>query len=167
MPVAVRNLEDGPAVFSDLDNGIQLEWQGKGDGAGEDVQYVPDALMQNIAFTKAMRNGIFALVTEDEAIEAVAQQQVSQEAKRADAASSARATLSPEVDNDLIQVNCIGPSTRGTGTCGEPLTVRAKASGDAPHLCPRHKALVSQYALAEVNGTITWVRATVAPRESQ
>ena len=62
MPLLVRNNEDGPAVFTDFANNIAIEWQSKGDAAGEDIQQVPESMLENPAFTKALNRGIFEVV---------------------------------------------------------------------------------------------------------
>lgn len=63
MTMLVRNMEGGPTVFADIPNNISVEWQGAGDKAGNDVQFVPDALAENVNFIKALQRGI--LVVED------------------------------------------------------------------------------------------------------
>lgn len=74
MPVAIQNLESGPTVFSDLKENIAIEWQGQGDPAGGDVQYVPDSVLENVHFLKAINRGVFLRVDEDEAEERFAAQ---------------------------------------------------------------------------------------------
>lgn len=61
MPVLVRNSEKGPSVFSDPSANIAIEWQGAGDPNGEDVQHVPDSLIDNVNFLKALQRGIFVV----------------------------------------------------------------------------------------------------------
>lgn len=61
MPVLVRNTEEGPSVFSDPAKNIAIEWQGKGDPSGEDVQHVPDEVIDNVNFLKALQRGIFVV----------------------------------------------------------------------------------------------------------
>lgn len=59
MPTLVRNVETGPTVFSDLGEGINIEWAGAGDPGGGDVQHVPDEVVtKNVQFLKAIQNGI-------------------------------------------------------------------------------------------------------------
>lgn len=59
MPVAVRNNEKGPSVFSDPASNIAIEWAGLGDAEGGDIQLVPDSLMSDINFMRAINRGIF------------------------------------------------------------------------------------------------------------
>lgn len=61
MPVLVRNTETGPSVFSDTAKNIAIEWQGAGDPDGEDVQNVPDEVIDNVNFLKALQRGIFVV----------------------------------------------------------------------------------------------------------
>lgn len=61
MPVLVRNTEGGPSVFSDTSKNIAIEWQGAGDPNGEDVQNVPDEVVDNVNFLKALQRGIFVV----------------------------------------------------------------------------------------------------------
>lgn len=165
MPVMVRNKEAGPTVFSVPEDNIQVEWQGAGDPSGGDVQYVPDALVNNVQFSKAIRQGIFVIETEA-AAEIEAQAQAHQDRK---AASEAAATSTIEVttNNDLVQAPCVGPAARGNGTCDAPVPVRDKDKANAPVLCSRHASLAPQFALTEVDGQSVWVRTTLAPREKQ
>ena len=167
MPVLVRNKEAGPTVFSVPEAGIQLEWQGAGDPAGGDVQYVPDDLLKNIQFTKAIRQGIFAVETEADGQASVDAQAEAHQQKREAAAANAAAAIDVTVNNDLVQVECVGPANKGNGTCGEPVAVKEKEAANAPVLCPRHKSLAPQYVLTEADGKPAWVRTTLAPREKQ
>lgn len=61
MPVLVRNAEKGPSVFSDPSKNIAIEWQGAGDPSGEDLQQVPDEVLDNVNFLKALNRGIFVV----------------------------------------------------------------------------------------------------------
>lgn len=76
MPVLVRNKEGGPAVFSDITNNIAIEWQGAGDKNGEDLQQVPDALLENVNFLKALNRGVFVVEEASPETRALLDQQV-------------------------------------------------------------------------------------------
>ena len=167
MPVLVRNKEAGPTVFSVPEAGIQLEWQGAGDPAGADVQYVPDELLQNIQFSKAIRQGIFTVETEADAEAEMDAQAAALQNRRAAAEASAVESIDQVVNNDMVQASCIGPANKGNGNCGEPVAVKEKEAANAPVLCPRHKSLAPQYVLTEADGKPAWVRTTLAPREKQ
>lgn len=164
MPVLVRNMEAGPTVFSIPENNIQIEWQGAGDPNGGDVQHVPDVLLENVQFTKGVRRGLFVIEKNDDALDL---QDNAHRQQREQQAASAVETLDPEVNNDLIQASCIGPSNKGNGTCGEPVAVKEKTQNEKPVLCPRHAALAPQFALTEQDGKPVWTRSTLAPRERQ
>jgi hypothetical protein len=164
MPVLVRNTEAGPTVFSIPENNIQIEWQGAGDPGGGDVQPIPDILAENVQFTKMLRRGLFTIETDDAALDLQAE---AHQQKRDAATASAAATLDPEVNNDLIQAECVGPAARGTGTCGKPVPVREKTQFEKPILCPQHAGLAPEFALLEEDGKPVWKRSTLAPRERQ
>lgn len=62
----VRNTQRGPTVFSDSAANISIEWQGAGDQFGGDVQPVPEVLMENVNFLRAVQLGTF-VIEEDSA----------------------------------------------------------------------------------------------------
>ena len=94
MPVLVKNTKLGPTVFTDKLNDLVVEWQGRGNRDGEDVQQVPDSMLQNMNFMRAIRSGILSVVNvegdEAEALlarQGVAyQERVEEEARRANSA---------------------------------------------------------------------------------
>lgn len=75
MPVLVQNLEPGPTVFTDLPKNLIIEWQGAGDKFGDDVQQVPDDIVDNMNFAKAVRSGIFEIVQASDEVQAKLQRQ--------------------------------------------------------------------------------------------
>lgn len=157
MPVAVRNKQTGPTVFSIL-NGeghatLQLEWQGIGDPNGGDVQYVPDSAVKDVQFDKMIRRGVLEIIEEDAAESAMDKQAESYRERTEAASQAATATIDQKANNDLVQASCIGPSTRGTGECGEPVAVRESElkANERPILCPRHASLAPQYARVETD----------------
>lgn len=71
----VKNNETGPTVFSDLGENVQIEWQGKGDAAGRDLQRVPDKLMENVDFRRTLDRGILEVVESTPEMEAKIKEQ--------------------------------------------------------------------------------------------
>lgn len=89
MPVLVRNTESGPAVFSDPAKNIAVEWQGSGDKNGEDVQHVPDEVLDNVNFLKALQRGIFEVVEASPEVQERLDRQVSAYQQRRAASAQA------------------------------------------------------------------------------
>lgn len=174
MPVLVRNTEAGPTVFTDTNTNTQVEWQGADDPSGEDVQQVPDALIENVAFLRAVNRGILVVEEASDATrEALARQTESWQARRKRAEDASTDAMDEQANNDLIQMPCIGPSQRGSGECGEPVPVREKQKHDKPVLCSRHAALTPQYVFHETDQMVDgvpvkkWTRSMVTGRERQ
>jgi len=174
MPFAVRNLEAGRAVFSDPTHNIALEWSGAGDIDGNDIQQVPDELAQNVNFLRAVQKGIFAVEEADEAIRAALDKQTTSWRRKSDEAKEASAAvIDPEARNDLVQMECVGPSQRAGVNCGTAVLVREKVIGEKPPLCERHKKLVNEYVMTQTDKIVDgkaetkWVRAVQGAREFQ
>jgi len=75
MPVAVRNLKNTVTTFNDPPSKVNLEWAPKEDKNGNDIQVVPDAVLEHPSFLRAVGIGIFEIVEDDDAIkESVAAQ---------------------------------------------------------------------------------------------
>jgi len=89
MPTLVRNTEKGPTVFSDISKNIAIEWQGAGDPNGEDVQHVPDEVIENVNFLKSLRRGIFVVEEASDAMKAHLAKQVDAYRSRRDSADEA------------------------------------------------------------------------------
>lgn len=89
MPALVRNTEKGPAVFSDISKNIAIEWQGAGDPNGEDVQHVPDEVIENVNFLKSLHRGIFVVEQASEEMKAHLDKQVAAYRNRRDSADEA------------------------------------------------------------------------------
>lgn len=173
MPFAVRNLEPGRAVFSDLTKNIALEWAGAGDLDGNDIQQVPDELADNVNFLRALQKGLFKVEEAPAALkEALEKQTASWTRKREQQETLTKESISEEANNDLITTPCIGPGARG-GQCGEGVVVKEKTMGEKPPLCDKHRGLAAEYVMTEtdkiVNGKAqkTWSRAGLAVREVQ
>jgi len=180
MPVAVRNLKTGPTVFSILEGdlkGTQIEWKGKGDPAGEDIQEIPDILLEDIRFRRAMQRGILEQVTREEAAQAILQQGESARSQQEEWAATAAGSIDQQANNDMVTLSCIGPNGRGSGLCGAPVAVREIRQDEAPPLCSPHAHLATEF-VQETTGQmiqrggalvpeIRWIRSTMGRRETQ
>lgn len=171
----VRNLQPGPTVFADKASDTSIEWAGRDDPSGDDLQQVPEALLKdNIQFLRAVQRGVFEVVDPSEDTKALLDRQVNawKERQSADTAQ-AQASIDPAANNDIISVPCVGPNSRGNGDCGEPVTVREKQSADRPPLCPMHESLASSFAMIQTDKIVEgkaetkWVRSSTEPRERQ
>lgn len=107
MPVLVRNTTTGPTVFSDPPNNIAIEWAGKDDPQGGDVQHVPDALVtENTQFLKAIQNGILEVVQASEETEEKLRRQVAAyREKTAQTAQIGQDALDPSDEQPLVQAH--------------------------------------------------------------
>lgn len=171
----IRNTEGGPAVFTDAVSKFQQEWAGAGDPSGGDVQAVPTSIVNgNVNFRKMMTRGIF--VKEDEALAGAAQsaQVDSAAAARQAQDDQIRASIKRESTNDLVQVMCVGPASRGTGKCNTPVPVRESQRDTIPPLCGSHEGLRSEYVLTDTDDLdnegkplMVWTRTPMGPRERQ
>lgn len=179
MPVAVRNLKTGPTVFSILEgeNKIQVEWKGKGDPYGEDVQEVPDSLLEDTRFRRALTRGVLERVDREEADGFIARQSQGAREREDAAAQAAVQAIDPAANNDLVSLPCQGPNERGTGECGAPVPTREKDKGDAPVLCSQHESLAFQFVQVPTGQMVDkgdslvpeqhWVRSVLGERERQ
>jgi len=177
MPVLVQNTQAGPAVLSDGTNKLALEWQGKGDPSGGDVQYVPDDVVDMVQFVKAVRQGIFVVVEASDEVKAKLDIQSQQFAKRQAAQDeAAKASIEHTANNDFVSFPCVGPADRGAGTCDRPVPVREKTKDDSPILCDRHQSLAGEYVQVDTGVSVEkgdalvpvkkWVRASLGARET-
>jgi hypothetical protein len=127
-PVLVRNMEKGCSVFTDANTKQAIEWQGHGDRAGEDFQYVPIETVQTPAFLKAMARGIYAVVEADEQTKAALEAQAAHWRKRQDAIDTAarNSTEGRAVDSDLshVRIDAAGRIT----TIAQPTGVQTSGS---------------------------------------
>lgn len=174
MPVLVKNVEPGPSVFTDPVTKVQVEWQGAGDTNGEDVQQVPDELINNVSFLKAIQRGVFEVVEATDEIKAKLEQQTSSWKNRQEEAEKASVdAIDQQANNDLVTVPCIGPNQRGAGECGEPVPVREKTKDEKPPLCSRHQGLAPQYVVTETDQFVDgkpvskWQRMGMTDRQQQ
>lgn len=104
MPVLVRNNEKGPSVFSDPTRDIAIEWQGSGDPNGEDVQHVPNELVENVSFLRALQRGIFTVVEADPDIQDRLDKQVkAYQQRRAASEQAGEASLDRQSERTVAQ----------------------------------------------------------------
>ena len=174
-PVYVRNTEDGPTIMSADAKGSQyVEWAGRGDPMGNDVQIVPEDYLQNVNFVRAVQRGILVIDNEEdnpEVVESIKKQNDAWQARRIAAQKASKASLDQEANNDLIAVPCIGPSGRATGFCGNEVPVKDRQKNERPPLCSIHADLAPEFVPEDTteNGLNVrkWLRAGIAPRERQ
>lgn len=179
MPVLVRNAQRGPTVFSDESTKQAFEWGGAGDPTGNDVQQVPESLLENVAFLRAINRGVLVVEQAPPHIQEslsqhaapLATQSTAWQDKQAQAMQEARAAIAEEVQEDLVQVTCVGPATRGDGACDQPIAVKDRTRNEKPPLCNQHAHLEPQYVMthAEELGddgqpVILWTRAQIDSR---
>ncbi len=174
-PVYVQNNQPGPTVLaSDPKGTMVVEWAGKGDPTGNDIQPIPEEMLNLPSFTRARARGILTIVedmSDPEAVAALEKQTASWQARTQQAAAAAVSSIDQASNNDIIQVSCIGPNSRGQGFCGEPVAVREREQYAKPMLCDLHKDLAPEFVPESVQeGDIShtkWVRFAMNPRETQ
>lgn len=174
MPVVmVQNNQAGPTVLSSDPKGTEyVEWQGKGDVNGEDIQPVSELIQGTAAYRKAVRRGVLTELDDDAAemiSDAERRQQAAWDVRQNSSAEVAAGAIDQQANNDIITLPCVGPSQ--SGICGEPVGVKDRTKNERPPLCPRHDGLASQYIPQPdmVNGkpVVNWIRSTMGPRETQ
>lgn len=181
MPVLmVRNTQPGPTVLSSDPKGSQyVEWQGKGDPNGGDIQPVPEEIQQAVSFQKCVRRGILVLLdaedTDSAAVidEAMRRQQQEWDYRSSATQTTANEVIDQEANKDIVALKCVGPSSRGDSTqrCGADVNVRDNVKDDRPPLCNLHADLAPQFIPEEVvvdgKSTRTWTRMTMGARQTQ
>lgn len=172
-PVLVRNTEGGPTVLSDLHTKEFVEWAGKDDPDGNDVQPIPTSFLQNVNFLRCVQRGILIVENPEDNPElavAIERQNAGWAARREQAQKKATEAIDQQANNDLIAVPCVGPGQRG-GQCDNTVSVKDKQKADKPPLCSTHEGLAPQYVRNDnVEGDSTvheWKRVTMAPRERE
>lgn len=152
MPVLVKNNVAGPTVFSDPVSHVQIEWAASGDPEGNDFQYVPDDLVNNVNFMKAVTRGIYAIEDAPEGVhEAILRQGEAYRHRQEAAKAAAAAVIDQRADDDLISMPCMGPGARPGSDCGDLVPVRAKHRDRKPPLCDRHAGMLNLFALVETD----------------
>ncbi len=160
-PMFVANTQPGPTHFSDERTGISITWEGAGSPSGQDVQACPLQLLENVDFIRCLNKGVLTIEQADEEVLEIVQQQLSnpfmnrsaqvwRETQAARLAES-QAPIEHTENNDYIVQGCIGPSTRGQGTCGAQVPVKDQNSNDAPPLCTQHKDLALSFIAHETD----------------
>lgn len=171
--VVARNLMDGHTVLSaDIKGTHSVEWGPKDDPNGDDVQYVPEAVQAAPAFQRALARGVIALIedeSDEDVVNALNRQVAAFQKRQRGAEAEAQATIDRPTNRDSLSVFCVGPDTRGTGTCDEPLPVPEAQRDKVVPLCSRHKGLAAQYVpevkiLPTGEPQTVWIRATMGTR---
>jgi hypothetical protein len=152
MPVTVvaRNLMDGVTVLSsDIKGTTAVEFGAKDDPNGDDIQYIPEEVLNTPAFKRALARGVLGLIedqSDPEVTDALAKQVAAFQRRQRGAEDQVQETIDRPTNRDAVSLFCVGPDNRGTGTCGEPVVVPAnKKQDDEPPLCHRHRNLAAQY----------------------
>ena len=158
-PMFVANTQAGPTNFSDERTGISITWEGKGNPAGLDVQACPLQLLENTDFIRNLSNGVFVIEQADAEVMEIVEAQLSNpymnrsaavwRQQQADRLAGSQAEIEHKENQDYIVQGCIGPSTRGEGTCGAQVPVKDQNSKDAPPLCSQHKSLALSFVAHE------------------
>jgi hypothetical protein len=147
--VVARNLMDGVTVLSaDVKGSVSVEWGAANDPEGNDVQYVPGEVVSAPAFQRALARGVIALIEDEsdtDVVDALSKQVAAFQKRQRGAQEQAESMIDRPTNRDSVAVFCIGPDSRGTGTCGEPTAVPETKKDEEPPLCSRHKGLASQY----------------------
>lgn len=171
--IVARNLMDTLTVLaSDVKGTHSVEWAANGDPSGDDIQYIPEPVLESVAFKRALARGVVELMPDEsdpEVVEALGRQVDAFRRRQAGAREDVQATIDRPTSRDSVSAFCVGPDTRGIGTCEEPVAIFEKLLKDTPPLCPRHKGLAHQY-VPEVdttggNAKTVWVRVTLGSRE--
>lgn len=170
MPVLVRNMAEGPTVFSDPSKNVSIEWERAGHPDGEDLQQVPDSLIDDVNFMKVISRGILKVEEAPEALrEAIEKQTAAFQRRSAASSQAATDVIDQAAHNDLVSVPCVGPNERGTGECGAGVPVRERTKNERPPLCDRHSHLTSEYVPQETDkmvggkAEVRWLRAGTSP----
>jgi len=174
MPVLMyRNNQEGPTVLSSDPKGTEsIEWQGKGDPNGDDIQPVSELIQGLPVFQKHLRRGLFTIVDETSA-EYLASQELQQahwEQRMSQPGQDAAAAIDHQANNDVIVLACVGPTSRqGETKCGADVPVKDLDKDKAAPLCNMHEDLRSQYVpsqdVQDGKNITNWMRVMIAPRE--
>lgn len=147
-PTMVRNHAAGPTVFTSQNQ--HVEWAGAGDPMEGDLQPVPEIFLNDVQFHRNLARGIFSVEQAPESIqEALAAHKAEYESRIARQQNASIAALDTTRTDDSLMVGCVGPSDRGTGTCGIEIPLKASDVGKRPPLCTQHAQLSGQYVAEE------------------
>lgn len=164
MPVTVRNKQPGPTVFNEKSTDTMIEWAGAGDPKGNDVQQVPDALLNNSAFSKCIRSGILEVLSDASAGETDEMLQRSADAARAAREAQEAAVLeqldATSTDEDFISTKCL--------ISGEDIVMRAGDLFDRPPLADRFADRAGEFEAVPTGNTLSDGRPEVTwqPRQT-
>lgn len=172
--VVARNLMDGVTVLSDDIKGSHtVEWGAAGDLDGNDIQYIPEAVLTCVAFQKALARGVVEIVQEESdpmVAEAITRQVESFRRRQDGARAQAESMIDRPEDRSGIMMFCVGPDSRGGGACGQPVAIPAAQKDNMPPLCSNHRKLAPQFIpeITAMDGktTTVWTRVTLGVRES-
>lgn len=179
--VLARNTQPGPLVLQPTEGSNEyVVWQGVGDPDGGDVQLISAEAVATVPFQRAVARQLLTIEgDETPALDPAVQAYLDRQAAIAEAAHArAEAEINDKIDHpdkrELHGLGCVGPDARGTGTCGNLVSVPGKDKNLVPPLCSQHKHLAIEY-VAEVIAdndkvddkpeTTRWVRSTMGPRE--
>lgn len=162
MPL-IRNRQPGPTVLDDRNADVVVSWEGAGAPSGEDVQDVPQAIMQNAGLVRALRKGVLEVVPEDDVAERERTIRQAENFNKAtkDQHDAVMGTLeSSSRGNDLIEVKCL--------ISGETIIMAEKDTQERPPLAPRFAGREHEFVPTETGALnsqgkpiITWSRVTV------
>lgn len=173
VPVMVRNMMDGPTVLSSDPKGSEfVEWQGKDDPQGGDIQIVPQSITETVAFHKAVQRGILVLENPDdnpEIAEAIEKQNRAWHDRQQMQAQRAQESIHRDRNLDSVVLPCVGPGARGA-KCGVDVPVKEQTKNDRAPLCSQHAHLVHEYVpqqgeLVDGKAVVGWLRTTIGRRE--
>lgn len=174
MPVMVQNEQAGPTVLSSDPKGTHyVEWQGKGDVNGHDIQQVPDEVYNTVAFQRCVRLGVLSLLNDDsfESItEAQDRQRAAWERRNSSMADDAEGTIDRQANQDIVSLPCVGPSHQPGKRCGADVPVKDLKKDEVPPLCNQHVTLASEFTpsheVVDGRNTVVWTRFSMGPRET-
>lgn len=179
--ILVRNTQLGPLVLQPSEGSSEyVVWQGAGDPDGQDVQLVSAETVATVSFQRTVARQLLTIEGDDATqIDPAVKTFLDHQAAIAEASRArAEAAINDKIDHteqrELHGKECVGPNSRGTGSCGTLVSVPGNEKDKVPPLCSQHKHLALQY-VAEVvadNDKIDdkpertrWVRTTMGPRE--
>lgn len=175
--IVAHNLMDTVTVLaSDVKGTHSVEWAANGDPSGDDVQYIPEAVLESVAFKRALARGVVELMEDEsdpEVVRALSLQVDAFRRRQAGAREDVQATIDRPTSRDHVSTWCVGPDNRGTGMCGEAVAISEKLLRDIPPLCTRHQNLTSQFVpeqeTVQRDGKVIqetrWVRVSLGSRE--
>lgn len=157
--IPVRNAMGGPTVFRDAPSDTTVRWEGRGDPAGGDVQYVPDGFKRHPAFANMLRRGVLVEVGAEEAHGAFAAQDA--QVAGAGLAQQAADSIHRPQNRDLVAWPCIGPGERPGSACRNSATLNPQQVKTIPPLCDAHKHLASGFVPVEQPDPATGMMRTI------